>query len=147
MRSLVVYDSNFGNTYKIAETIAGVLNAELKKVTEIQAEQLFGLNILIVGSPTNAWTMTRATKSFIEGLDPRKLIGLTIAAFDTDMGKWYAGNAAKKIQKRLRALGFEPIIQPEQFIVLGREGPLKEGEIERAKDWAMKITTKFESTN
>ena len=49
------------------------------------------------------------------------------------------GYAAKPISDRLKKKGGELIIPPEGFFVEGIEGPLKEGELERAADWAKQI--------
>ena len=79
------------------------------------------------------------------------LSGVKVAAFDTrisitDMGpailRFLAGlfgYAAKPIADRLKRKGGELAVPPEGFIVLGAEGPLKEGELERAADWARQV--------
>ena len=45
------------------------------------------------------------------------------------------GYAAKPIADRLKKKGGELTIPPEGVYVKGTEGPLKEGELERAADW------------
>jgi hypothetical protein len=49
------------------------------------------------------------------------------------------GYAAKLIADSLKKIGGDLIIPPEGFLVKGEEGPLKEGELERAADWAKQI--------
>jgi hypothetical protein len=48
--------------------------------------------------------------------------------------------AAKKIDRKLRKLGGKRLLNPESFYVIEREGPLYEGEIERARKWAESVT-------
>ena len=54
------------------------------------------------------------------------------------------GSAAKGIAKRLRHHGFEPVAEPESFFVHGTEGPLKDGELERAAAWARALGDQVE---
>jgi len=49
------------------------------------------------------------------------------------------GYAAKPIAEKLKGKGGKPTIPPEGFFVKGMEGPLEEGEIERATSWAKEI--------
>jgi hypothetical protein len=49
------------------------------------------------------------------------------------------GIAASKIQKQLIAKGGEELGEPAWFLVDGMEGPLHEGELDRAKEWAKKL--------
>lgn len=49
------------------------------------------------------------------------------------------GYAANYIAKKLRKNGVNLIKPPEGFLVTGEEGPLKEGELERAADWAKQL--------
>jgi hypothetical protein len=49
------------------------------------------------------------------------------------------GYAARRIANRLKKCGGKLVVPPERFFVEGTEGPLKEGEVERAADWARRI--------
>jgi len=49
--------------------------------------------------------------------------------------------AAKKLTQKLRKLGGKRIVPPETFHVVEREGPLYDGEIERAKEWAASLVS------
>jgi hypothetical protein len=49
------------------------------------------------------------------------------------------GYAAKPIGKRLQKKGGELAVQPEGFHVGDTEGPLLEGELERAGLWARQV--------
>ena len=152
MKTLIVYDSIFGNTEKIALAISNSLsskgNVETCRVSAIKLEQLIGLDLLIVGSPTRAFRPTKAITNFLKKISSNGLKGVKVAAFDTrisptDVNSRFLdilvklfGYAAKPIADKLERKGGELIISPEGFFVKGTEGPLKDGEIERAVDWA-----------
>ncbi|WP_086830437.1 flavodoxin domain-containing protein [Streptomyces sp. NRRL B-24572] len=57
------------------------------------------------------------------------------AAFDTRADMRLAGAAAVGIARRLRGHGYELVAEPEGFIIEDTEGPLREGELDRARAW------------
>jgi len=70
------------------------------------------------------------------------LKNIRVASFDTRLSaKWVGifGYAAGKIAEKLKAKGGNPVMPPAAFFVTGKEGPLKDGETERAAAWARKI--------
>jgi flavodoxin len=158
MRAAVVHESWFGNTQRIAEAITEELRKEgdvlLLSVDE-PLPPLDGIDLLVVGGPTHIHGLSsgRSRKSAVEqGHEPRpagkgargwlkelpKAAGPRAAAFDTRIEKpvVLVGSAARGIAKRLERRGFELIAPPESFFVLDTEGPLKDGETERAAAWA-----------
>lgn len=139
MKALVLFDSNYGNTQKIAEVIAKEVEAKTINVTDVKTEDLKGIKLLILGSPINGWRPTGNTIQFLNRLEKNELEGVNAASFDTRMKVWYSGDATKKMTKSLKSLGANIITEPEAFIVKDKEGPLLEGEIGRAQDWALKI--------
>jgi len=155
MKALVIYDSYFGNTEQIAQAIGNVLGSQedvgTLRVGNLKPEQLTGLELLIVGSPTRGFRPTAAITKRLRSIPTNGLSGVKVAAFDTrisiaDMGpailRFLAGlfgYAAKPISDRLRKKGGRLTVPPEGFLVMGAEGPLKEGELERAADWARQV--------
>ena len=155
MKVLVIYDSFFGNTEQIAQAIGDNLGSaedvKIVRVSEVKPEQISGLEFLIVGSPTRAFRATPAITNLIKGISKNGLKGIKVAAFDTrisindinsSIGRFFInlfGYAAKPMSDKLRKKGGELIIPPEGFFVEGTEGPLKEGELKRAADWAKQI--------
>jgi flavodoxin len=141
MKALVIFDSNFGNTKKIAETIAEKLGEDTRvlSVSDFSAKKLEGIKLLVVGSPVNAWRPTEKIKRFLEGFSEGQLEGIKAASFDTKMKSFIAGDASKKISRKLKKAGAEIIVEPQSFIVKGSKGPLFEGEIEKAERWAALI--------
>ncbi len=144
MRTLVIFDSNFGNTQKIAEAIAKELETQAIPVSKVSTDELKSLDLVIVGSPINAWRPSEKMGKFLANLNKGQLKGIKAAAFDTRVKLFIHGDAAKKIAKALENAGAEIIIEPHAFFVKGREGPLFDGEIERASEWAKSIRTKYE---
>jgi len=141
MKALVIFDSNFGNTKKIAETISKKLDIDTKvlSVSDFNVKELEGIKLLIVGSPVNAWRPTEKILKFLAGLSEGRLKGIKAASFDTKMKSFLSGDASKKISRKLQSIGAEIIIDPQSFIVKGSKGPLFEGEIEKAAEWAASI--------
>lgn len=155
MKALVVYDSFFGNTEKIAAEIGKAMGAAkdvtVCRVTDAKSSQLEGLDILVVGSPTRAFSPTPAIKAFLKGIPAKQLEGVKVSAFDTRMVidektpgilrflvKFF-GYADKPILDALKKKGGEAAVPSEGFFVTESEGPLAEGELERAGKWAGKI--------
>lgn len=156
MKILIIYDSVFGNTEKIAQAIGAALvsRGEVKalRVGDVTPEQLMGLNILIIGSPTQRFRPTAAINQLLKGIAKNSLKGVKVATFDTRLTMRNIertpilaffvrifGYAAKPISVRLKKKGGELILPPEGFFVEGMKGPPKEGELERAVVWAKQI--------
>ncbi len=156
MKVLIIYDSVFGNTEQIARAMGNALgtkeHVETLQVDEVKIEKIQGLDVLIVGSPTRRFRPTEAITKFLRMLPKSNLKGVKVAAFDTRLSLSTiessvlrfivktGGYAAKSIAKKLKRSGGNLVVPPEGFLVTGEEGPLKDGELERAADWAMQIT-------
>jgi flavodoxin len=145
MRSVVVYDSQFGNTEAVAQVIARALDAygpaRAAHVHETAITQLRDVDLLVLGCPTLSWSATASMRIFIEHLPLEVLRNHRIACFDTRLHvpRWIGRFAAPQMASRLRKRHIEPIAPPEGFFVKGREGPLQEGELERAALWAKRV--------
>jgi flavodoxin len=146
MKTLIVYDSVYGNTEKIAkamaEAIAPLGEAKVLRVGEANPSELESFDLLIVGSPTHAGRPTPAVQDFLNKVTEQSLKGIKAAAFDTRVASKFAkifGYASGRIANNLKKKGGVLIASPEGFFVTGREGPLKEGELERSATWAKGI--------
>jgi hypothetical protein len=171
MRALVVYESMYGNTHQVAETIANGLadaaDVEILTVEDATADLVRTADLVVVGGPTHAHGMSRAStrKAAVEAaekkpeleLDPDAPgVGLREwfaslpqcsakgAAFDTriDAPAFLTGRASKGIARHLRKQGFEPIVEPESFLVT-KDNILVAGEADRARSWAEAIASKL----
>jgi flavodoxin len=142
MNALVVYDSTFGNTESLAEAIADVLaqrgTARLLRVNKVQPGDLEGIDLFVAGCPTQRRKPTPAIVAFLAVTPAQALEGVRAAVFDTRYRRprLLTGSAAKDVAKRLRKAGAALLLPPESFFVSGREGPLEEGELDRAGEWA-----------
>ena len=152
MNTLVVYDSHYRNTERIAQTIADTLRAfgQAQAVHVAQTHQVSfqELDLLILGCPTQGFRPTPAMQSFLGTVPFQSLSGLTVACFDTRFhGRLWKSSAAPRMARQLRAIGVEPIVPPESFFVkaMKKEGPLLAGEVERAATWARMLFTKAEA--
>lgn len=155
MEALVVYDSVYGNTEKIARAIGGAVSGEVKVLRpgEVAPSDLQSLDLLMVGAPTQGGRATQPIQDFLNELPESLIKGLNVAAFDTrisgkdrDIGVrvliGVIGYAAGRIANSLKDKGGHLVAPPEGFLVKGTEGPLKEGELERAAIWVKGIMEK-----
>jgi len=146
MSVLIIYDSVFSNTEQIANAIGNALGSqkdvEILRVINVKLEQLTGLELLIVGSPTLGGRPTPAIQEFLNKVSDATYKGINVASFDTRLSTRMVGifgYAAGKIAESLENKGGTLIASPEGFFVKGKKGPLKEGEFERAASWAKAI--------
>ncbi len=149
---LVIYDSVFGNTAKVAEAIGKALEGssevEVKHVKDVDITTLKTYDILFVGSPTRGFRPTEGIQDFLKNLSKDMLESVQTAAFDTriapsDIKSGFlrfivklGGYADKVIARKLAKAGAKEAIASTGFAVKDTEGPLKEGELERAAAWA-----------
>jgi flavodoxin I len=144
MKTLVVYDSLHGNTEKIAQAIGDAISGEVGvlRVGEVDVSRLKDFDLLFVGAPTHGGRASPPMREFLDRIQAPALEGINVAAFDTRLTtRWVKifGYAAGRIAKSLKEKGGTLVGSPEDFYVQGSEGPLREGELERAAAWAKKI--------
>ncbi len=145
MKTQVIYDSQFGNTERLAQVIANALSevgeARAIHVGQARVETLREVDLLILGTPIQGWKPTLAVQAFLDRIPPASLNGLKAACFDTRVRLPFglSGSAADAVAKSLRSLGAELLAPAEGFFVTGKQGPLKEGELERADSWAASL--------
>jgi flavodoxin len=159
MKAVVIFDSAYGNTQQVAQAIGSVLgtpeDVKVLKVNDVSLDHLVGLELLIVGSPTQRFRPTQAISNMLNRKPQNGLEGIKVAAFDTRLTMREINDtpvlaffvrmsgdsayAAKHIAARLKKKGGQLIVPPEGFYVEGMEGPLVEGELERAVDWTKHI--------
>ncbi len=135
---MVVYDSVFGNTERVAKALAtglesGGVDVNIVKVDAVKSDELANVDLLCVGSPTHAWNASKPTQEFLERLKTEALPGKKAFAFDTKMKSRLAGDAGGKIERKLKDAGLIIAKHSESAIVKGREGPLEENAEETFK--------------
>jgi len=167
MRALVVYESLFGNTERVAKAVAegielgshGDMRVEVVAVRDAPVALGADLDLVVVGGPTHAFSMTRPStredamrqgglagaagpgiREWVQGLHsgahPQRL-----AVFDTRVGKvrHLPGSAARSAARALHKLGFSTLFRPESFYVEDVSGPLLDGELVRAHVWGSEL--------
>jgi flavodoxin len=168
MKTVVVYESMFGNTEHVARTIAEALQRAGSQVTvtdvsQVQPSDLEGCDLLVLGGPTHAFSLSRQSTrddAVRQGADPaRAALGLrewlttldgafqsggdrpAVAVFDTrvDKVRHLPGSAAKRAARSLRSQGFEVLDRPTSFYVADLKGPPDDGELDRAGSWATRL--------
>ena len=157
MKAIVIYYSQFGNTETTAQAIRDALSdtaeTRLMRASSVAPRDLIAAELLIIGSPTQRFHATEPVDRVLKGVSLR---GCRAAAFDTrfDMAEVdsralklavkVAGDsayAAPRIAAVLEKAGATMVVPPEGFIVTDTEGPLREGELARAAEWARGILT------
>ena len=165
MDALVVYESMYGNTRAIAEAIAEGLGGAVLRSTREEADP--SADLLIVGGPTHMHGLAtsgsrkmaaEAVKEDGHGaLEPGatddqglrqwlrdlpKVDGGRAATFDTRLDRSAAltGSAARGIARRLRRRGYR-VVASESYLVQDAEGPLEDGELDRARAWGAELAT------
>lgn len=165
-RALVIYESMYGNTEQIARAIGdGLAERTTVEVIEVGIAPTAlapDVGMIVVGGPTHAFGMSRpgtreaaakevesrlvssgiGVREWLEELElPAQLP--VAAAYDTHVDHprvlRHVGSAAAAITKRLERLGLETVTEPEHFWVAGTQGPLRDGELERARDFGRAI--------
>jgi hypothetical protein len=169
MTAVVLFESMFGNTEKIARAVAAGMRSTVDvTVVEVGSapERLDGdVQLLVVGGPTHAFGMSRpGTRD-----DARRRVGdqivsrtiglrdwlgtftadrsdLCTATFDTriESVRHLPGSAARGAAKLLRRRGYERLSRPRSFFVLDVEGPLADGEVERARRWGEQVAQAYQ---
>jgi flavodoxin len=147
MKTLVVYDSQFGNTEQIARAIAdGAGGTTVVRAAKADLIDLRTYDMLVVGSPTQAGRPTADIKRFLDSIPAGGLAKMQVAAFDTRVSAKRCGPFAKlvmgifgyaagRMAAPLQAKGGRLKAPPEGFAVVDKEGPLEPGEHERAYRW------------
>ncbi len=141
MKSLIVYDSTYGNTEKIARAIGAALTGDVKvqKAGEVNIAELASYDLLVIGSPTYGGRPMPTVADFLGKIPDDAVKGKNVAAFDTRIPTKFAklfGYAADRIAKSLKDKGANLMVPAEGFFVNGKSGPLKDGEEARAATWA-----------
>jgi len=168
-RALIVYESMFGNTEKVAAAIrdglSTVIDTELVRVDQASGRIPMDARLLVVGGPTHAFSMSRAStrtdagkqgevampvefgiREWLGALPDRTTTTMS-ATFDTRITKVrrLPGSAAKSAAKILRRRNFRAMVPPESFFVDDTTGPIDEHELERARQWGEELGKELRS--
>lgn len=151
MKGVVIYDTSYGNTQTIGETIAETLKESgiavdtfyVKDVKKLVADDY---DFLVLGSPTKFGTMSLTVKGLLGKVKSKEWANKPFAAFDTENPENIEkkqGSAAEKIAEKLKEKQMNQLLPVLKALVLGWKGPLQEGEIERAREYARELVVKL----
>ena len=159
MKTLIIYDSFFGNTEKIAFAIAKSLtndhSVETHKASDFSDFINSEFDILILGSPTRGFKATPLVQAFIDDYSLKPGKPMAVAVFDTrikieNIKQGFfryivkkGGFAADKMMRAFSKKQIDTIVAPEGFYVIDKEGPLEAGEEQRAENWAQTILENY----
>jgi flavodoxin len=160
MKAVVVYESLWGNTAAIAQAIAEGIGADTRAVPTDAAStrELAGADLVVAGSPVLAFSLPTdamrdsvakseahaptppdlAHPSMRSWLDALPAGSGRAAAFETRIW-WSPRGATGEIEKRLERAGYRLITKGQKFVVKDKYGPLRDGEVERARRWGRQL--------
>ncbi len=160
MKAVVVYESHWGNTAAIARAIAEGIGCDARALTTDEAvgRELTGADLVVAGAPVMAFGLPREAmrdkvaesdgaaappdvshpvlRTWLDGL-PRAS-HVRAAAFDTRM-RWTPRGAYGTIESKLRHAGYDIAAKGRGFVVQGTYGPLRDGELDRARAWGREL--------
>ncbi len=151
MKGIVVYDTSYGNTKKVAETIAETLKesgieVDLFHVKDVKKLSGKDYSFLVLGSPTKFGTMSFAVRGFLGRVKSEEWMNKPFAAFDTENPENVEkkqGSAGEKIAQKLMEKKMNQLAPVLKALVHEMKGPLLEGEIERTKEYARGLAVRL----
>lgn len=153
VKVLVVYDTRYGNTKRVAETIVEGINeiesveAVLKEPEQIEPAEAPEYDLILIGSPNHYGGPTGGIKEFIDGLEKIGLEGKPGAVFDTYLGAGFFEKAVKRMEKRIneKAPGLKLIVPGLSVRVEKSRGPIVDGELPKCRDFGKKIARQLKN--
>lgn len=160
MHAIVVYESHWGNTESVARAIAEGIGHDAVAMTtdEASPSAVRAADLIVAGAPVIAFGLAgqrgvAAIESASEkATRPADLSHPTLrswldtlpagvgcsAAFETRV-RWSPFGATGAIEHGLSVAGYRPIAKAGKFVVTGQTGPLRDGELERAREWGAEL--------
>jgi flavodoxin len=147
VKTIIIYESSFGNTKKVAEKIRENLNliekndTVIKTVKEVDPIEVLNFDLILFGSPNHMGGPTRGIRKFIDKLKKVGLKGKKVATFDTYVRK-NINKAVRKMERRIKEkIPNAELITPGLSIkVSGVGGPVIETEFPKVVEFIKIIT-------
>jgi flavodoxin len=164
MGAIVVFESLWGNTAEVARAVAEGLGPGTRalRTDEVGPDAVAGAELVVAGAPVLGFKLSSPKmrdgirqnpgkgpapdlscpllRTWLEDLAPGSGWG---AAFDTRVRGPF-GKGAPEIARLLEAAGYRQLAEAEGFVVKGKHGPLRDGELERARLWGEQLARAFE---
>jgi len=151
VKAIIVYESKYGNTKHVAETIAGGMNevpeteVVLTEFNNVDLTKIGDVDAILIGSPNHFGNATRSIKKFIDSLGKLNLESKWGAVFDTYIAKWSGGygKVVKKMEKQIgeKVPGIRLVVPGLSLGVGGTKGPVMDGEFPKCKEFGIKTAT------
>lgn len=132
MKAIVVFDSKFGNTEKVARALALGLRdtgveTDCTRFDQVPLDRLRTFDFVAIGGPTQKRAVSAPLDRWLQTLSKSDMAGKRGFAFDTRYKSRFAGSSAKEIQARMQNLEMSIVVPCASAIVLGTEDPLEQG--------------------
>jgi hypothetical protein len=160
VKAVVVYESFWGNTAAIARAIAEGLGSEVRALStsEASGKAMADADLIVAGAPVLGFQLPtdgmRESIAKNPGGAPRApdishpsmrswLAALPaghgrFATFETGL-RWSPGGATSAIARGLETAGYRQVVKGQRFVVKGKFGPLRDGELEKARQWGVEL--------
>jgi hypothetical protein len=160
MKAVVVYESLWGNTAAIARAIAEAIGPDARALSTAEASgaAISDADLIVAGAPVLGFRLPSDNMLKMIGANagkdpvapdlshPSMRSWLDVlpkgsgrsAAFETRIW-WSPGGATGAIDRGLERAGYRPVAKSRRFIVKGKYGPLRDGELERARLWGAEL--------
>jgi hypothetical protein len=160
MKAVVVYESLWGNTAAVARAVAEGIGPDVLALSTAEATgpAIADVDLIVAGAPVLGFQLPTdrmrdsiasnpagaprppdlshpSMRSWLEALPAGKGV---FAAFETGL-RWSPGGATSAIARSLEQAGYRPIVKGQRFVVKGKWGPLRDGELERARRWGAEL--------
>ncbi len=148
VKTIIVYDSWFGNTQAVAEAIGKGINeiektaVVIKKIKDVDPIEVLAYDVLLIGSPNHMGGPTRSVRKFIDKLGLLELDEKKVAVFDTYVRKnVHVGKTVRKMEKIIKEKisGLKLIVGGLSILVKGVRGPVMSGELSKCTTFGNKI--------
>ncbi|MFX1325744.1 MAG: flavodoxin family protein [Promethearchaeota archaeon] len=144
-RVLILYDTVYGNTKKVALALsrgleAGDLYVDCVSIQEFNLPEIQNFEVVGIGGPTHFHGTSKSMKSFLKEMGSLNIENKQGFVFETKADSRLAGSAAKKIVKSLRKLNFKLVHPIISGIVLDKEGPLQDRSLDKIEQIGLQIS-------
>lgn len=146
MKTIIVYESRYGNTKRVAEAIADemrrTVGAEVTvaSIKEVRKADFAPYDLILIGGPTHFGGPTRHITHFIESLPQHNVTGKATAMFDTYLGEDFE-KSVKRMEEQIRTTvpGLKLLAPGLSIRVADMKGPIVDGELAKCKDFVNRL--------
>ena len=151
-RIIVLYDSKFGNTKKVANALIRGLEAggnivDCSSIDEFEIGKIESYDVIGIGGPTHNRGMSKNMKAFLSKLKKFNIENKKAFVFETKLGFPLAGSSGKKILKDLTKIKMEILHPLITGIVSEQKGPLIENTLKIMEETGLKIAERLYDKN